>query len=235
MEDLPQELDSFIVKEAEKRGLSALVIDAHNSIEGPFNVNEAVVSLRKASVASLKKALDYEPSSFEVGAATIIPKEFTVKEGMGLGGISVIVTKVGDQKAAYVTIDGNNMISGLREKILSELGEIGIVDGEVLTTDTHAVCGVVLTARGYHPVGEAIDQPKLINYIRQAAVNALDNLEPAEASWRTEIIPNVNVIGEKQIEELCFVADRTAKQAKRLAVSLFSAASVLLILLFMFL
>ena len=235
MEDLPQELDSFIVKEAEKLGLSALVIDAHNSIEGPFNVNEAVVSLRKASVASLRKALSYERSSFEVGAATVVPKEFTVEEGMGPGGISVIVTRVGDQKAAYVTIDGNNMMSGLRERILSELREIGFVDGEVLTTDTHTVCGVVRTARGYHPIGEVIDQSKLISYIRQAAVNALDNLGPAEASWRTEIIPNVNVIGEKRIEELCLVADRTAKQAKRLAVSLFSAASVLLILLFMFL
>jgi len=44
MEDLPQELDSFIVEEAEKLGLSALAIDAHNSIEGPFNVDEAVAS-----------------------------------------------------------------------------------------------------------------------------------------------------------------------------------------------
>jgi len=235
MEDLPQELDSFIVKEAEKRELSALVIDAHNSIEGPFNLSEAVVSLRKGSVASLKKAMSYGRSSFEVGAATVVPKGFTVKEGMGPGGISVIVTKVGDQKAAYVTIDGNNMISGLRERILSELREIGIVDGEVLTTDTHAVCGVVLTARGYHPIGEVIDQSKLISYIRQAAVKALDSLEPAEASWHTEIIPNVNVIGEKQIEEVGLVADRTAKQAKRLAVFLFPLASVLLILLFMFL
>ena len=235
MEDLPKELDSFIVEEAEKRGLSALVIDAHNSIEGPFNINESIVSLREASVAGLRKALSYERSPFEVGAATVIPKEFTVKEGIGSGGISVIVTRVGDQKAAYVTIDGNNMISGLRERILSALGEIGIVDGEILTTDTHAVCGVVLTGRGYHPVGEIIDQSKLINYIKQAATNALDNVEPAEASWRTEIIPNVNVIGEKQIETLCLVADKTAKQAKRLAVSLFSAASVLLILLFTFL
>jgi putative membrane protein len=235
MEDLPQELDSFIVEEAEKRGLSALVIDAHNSIDGPFNVDEAVVSLRKASVASLEKALSCERSSFEVGAATVVPEGFTVEEGMGNGGISVIVTRVGDQKAAYVTIDGNNMISGLRERILSELGEIGITDGEVLTTDTHAVCGVVRTARGYHPVGEVMDQSKLISYVRRAAVKALDNLEPAEASWRTETIPNINVIGEKQIERLCLVADRTAKQAKRLAVSLFSAASVLLILFFMFL
>jgi len=235
MEDLPQELDSFIVKEAEQQGLSALVIDAHNSIEGPFNVNGAVISLRKASVAGLKKALSYERSSFEVGAATIVPKEFTVQEGMGPGGISVIVIKVGNQRVAYVTIDGNNMVSGLRERILSELGEIGIVDGEVLTTDTHAVCGIVRTARGYHPIGEVIDQLKLINYVRKAAVNALGNLEPAEASWRTEIIPRINVIGEKRIEDLSLVADRTARQAKRLAVSLFSAASALLVLLFIFL
>lgn len=235
MEDLPQELDSLIVKEAEKLGLSALVIDAHNSIDGSFNLNEAVVPLRKASVAILKKALRCERSSFEVGAARVVPKEFTLKEGMGSGGISVIITRVGDQKAAYVTIDGNNVISGLRERILSALKEIGIVDGEILTTDTHAVCGIVRTTRGYHPIGEVIDQSKLINYIRQAAVNALNNLEPAEASWRTEIIPNVKVIGEKQIETLCLVADKTAKQAKRLALSIFPVASVLLILLFMFL
>ena len=235
MEDLPQELDSFIANEAEKRGLSALVIDAHNSIEGPFDVNEAVVSLRKAAVASLKKALTYERSSFEVGAATVIPEGFTVEDGMGPGGISVIVTRVGDQKAAYVTIDGNNMISGLRERILSELRGTGIVDGEVLTTDTHMVCGVVLTERGYYPIGEAMDQTKLINYIRQAAINALDSLEPAEASWHTEIIPDVKVIGEKQIEALCLLADETARQAKKLAVSLFPVAGVLLATLFMFL
>lgn len=235
MEDLPQELDSFIVNEAEKRGLSALVIDAHNSVQGPFDVNEAVESLRKAAVASLKRALTHERSPFEVGASKIVPKEFTVKEGMGPGGISVIVTKVGDQKAAYVTIDGNNMASGLREKIISMLREIGIVDGEVLTTDTHMVCGVVLTERGYHPVGEAMDQTKLINYIRQATMNALDGLEPAEASWRTEIIPNVKVIGREQIEALCLLADKTARQAKKLAISLFSIAGLLLITLFMFL
>jgi len=234
MEDLPQELDSFIVDEAEKRGLSALAIDAHNSVQGPFDINEAVVSLRKAAVASLKGALTHERFPFEVGASKVVPKEFTVEDGMGPGGVSVIVTKVGDQKVAYVTVDGNNMVSGLRERIISMLREIGIADGEVLTTDTHLVCGAVLTERGYHPVGEAMDQTKLINYIRQAAMEALDSMEPAEASWRTQIIPNVKVIGEKQIEALCLLADETARQAKRLAISLFSLAGVLLILLFMF-
>ena len=236
MEDLPQALDNMIVDEAEKRGLSsAIVIDAHNCIEGPFDLNEAAAPLRIAAVTSLEQASAHTPSPFEIGAAKVIPKEFTIREGMGPGGITVIVARIGDQKTAYVTIDGNNMIAGLREKILSLLREIGIVDGEVLTTDTHMVSGVVLTPRGYHPIGEVMDQAKLINYIRQAAMRALDDLEPAEASWRTVTIPDVKVIGEKQIEALGLLAEKTAKQAKKLAISLFPATGALLTILLMLL
>lgn len=231
-EDLPQELDVIIVNEAEKRGLSsAIVVDAHNSINGPFNLSEALEPLKKVALSSLKQALSCERASFEVGAAKIVPEEYGVKEGMGRGGISVIATRVDNRTTAYVIIDGNNIISGLREKILSSLQEIGIVDGEVLTTDTHSVNGIVLTARGYHPIGEAMDNAKLISYIQQAAKNALSNLEPAEVSWRMETVPNIKVIGEKQIEALGLIAEKTAKQAKKLAVSLFSATSVLLIVL----
>jgi len=232
MEDLPQELDFVIANEAEKLGLSSvIVVDAHNSVNGPFNLSEALEPLKKAALTSLKQVLSCERASFEVGAAKIVPEEYGVKEGMGLGGINVIATRVGNRITAYVTIDGNNMMSGLREKILSSLQEIGIVDGEVLTTDTHSVNGIVLTARGYHPIGEAMDNAKLISYVQQAAMDALSNLEPAEVSWRTETVPSIKVIGEKQIGALSLIAERTAKQAKKLAVSLFSATGVLLIAL----
>ncbi len=229
MEDLPQVLDKMIIDEANKRGLSsAIVIDAHNCIEGSFNYEGAVNNLRIAAVTSLEHALTYTPSNFEIGAAKTTPREFTIVKGMGLGGITVIVTKVGRQKTAYVTIDGNNMIVGLREKILSSLHETGIVDGEVLTTDTHIVCGLTLIPRGYHPIGEVMDQEKLINYIRYAATKALNDLEPAEVSWRIITIPDVKVIGEKQIESLGFIAEKTAKRAKKLAISLFPVTGILL-------
>ena len=232
MEDLPQELELFIANEAKKRGLSTtMVINAHNSINGPFNLNEALEPLKKAALTSLKQALNSEQASFEVGAAKIVPKEFGIKEGMGRGGISVIATRVCNRTTAYVTIDGNNMMSGLREKILSSLQEIGIVDGEVLTTDTHSVNGVVLTARGYHPIGEIMDNAKLISYVQQAAMKALSNLEPAEASWHTETVPKIKVIGEEQIGMLSLIAEKTAKQAKKLGASLFSATGVLLVAL----
>jgi putative membrane protein len=235
MEDLPQKLNSFIVEEAEKRGISALAIDAHNSMNGPFDVDSAVISLRKAAVDSLEKALKRRRSSFKVGAATVVPKEFTLQMGMGPGGISVIVTQVSRQKVAYVTIDGNNMVSGLREKILLELKELGIGDGEVLTTDTHSVCGMVRSRRGYNLVGEALDHLELINYIREAAERALERMEPAEASWRTETVPNLRVIGEQQLNEITVVADKTTQRAQRLAMSLLPTAAFFLILLLLFL
>jgi putative membrane protein len=235
IEDLPPELNSLIVSEAEKLGLSVLAIDAHNSMGGSFDRDSAVTSFSEASVDCLEKALKTKNSSFKVGAATVVPQEFTVHDGMGPGGISVIVVEVDSQKAAYVTIDGNNMVSGLRDKILSALKELGIDDGEVLTTDTHSVCGMIRSARGYNLVGEAIDHLKLISYITEATNRALDSMEPVEASWRTEVIPNVKVIGEQQITELTVLADKTTQRARRLAVSLFPTAAVSLVLLLLFL
>jgi predicted neutral ceramidase superfamily lipid hydrolase len=97
------------------------------------------------------------------------------------------------------------------------------------------VTGVVPTARGYYPIGEAIDHTKLISYIKEAAVKALDDLKPAEVSKRTGTVPNVKVIGEKPIADLCLLVDEAMKQAKKLAFSLFSTAAILLIGLLMFL
>jgi putative membrane protein len=227
MEDLPPELDSFISGAAEKRGLSLLALDAHNSMGGKFDLENAVKSFSSSTVSCLDKALKSSHSSFKVGASTVFPKDFTVQQGMGAGGITVIVTEVGSHKSAYVTIDGNNMVSGLREKILSALTALGIDDAEVLTTDTHSVCGMIRSARGYNLVGEAIDHQKLISYIKEATVLALDDLEPATASWRTEVIPSVKVIGEQQITELTVLADKTTETVKRVAVILFPAAAVI--------
>lgn len=236
MEDLPRDLEFFTTEEARKRGLSmAITVDAHNSIEGPFHFERAISPLKQAAVASLETALKSHKSSLQIGAAKIIPTDFSLKDGMGLGGICAIAVKVEDQLIAYITIDGNNMVSGLRERILQRLNEIGFHDGEVLTTDTHAVNGIVLTPRGYHPLGEAIDQEKIIKYIEQAAINAKNDLEPAESAWFTQVTPNVRVIGEKQVGMLCILAEKAFLRAKRLASIIFPLVSLIwTVLLFLF-
>jgi len=232
MEDLPPKLDHVILSEAKKRGFSsAVVVDAHNSINGPPNLDQAIETLENASVTSIEEASQLLRSPFEIGAAKVVPPEFSLKEGRGQGGITAIVTKVGDQKTAYVTIDGNNMVAGLKEKILSALREVGITGGEILTTDTHAVNGIALVKRGYHPIGEVMDQEKLIGYIKQAVQDALMDLELAEVSYQELIIPDVKVVGEKQVNDLCLLTEKAVKEAKRLGIFLFPLTGIILAVL----
>ena len=234
-EDLPHELGLFVRQEAERHRLTCCaVVNAHNSIDGTTNMQEALDALKTVAVACLEKAVSLKRLPFEIGAATVIPKEFGLKEGMGPGGITVVVVKVGGQKTAYVVIDGNNMVSGLRENILSALHSIGIDEGEVFTTDTHSVNAIILNDRGYHPVGEAIDHENLIAYIKKATFAALSELEHVKAACRSITIPEVKVIGEKRLETLCLLIDRTLQKAKKVAVPIFATSGLLLMLVLMF-
>jgi len=229
MEDLPPELNHAIINAAKESRLStAIAIDAHNSINGPFKVDEAVKPLEEAALASLEKASKLKRAEFQAGVARVTPEGFGLREGLGPGGIAVLVVKTGDHMVAYVTIDGNNMVTGLREKILAALAEIGIGGGEVFTTDTHMVNAVILNARGYHPVGEAIDHDILIGYVKRAAMSAIEDLEAAEAAWATDTVSNVKVIGEQQIAAMSTLVDKAVKRATKLAILIFPLASAVL-------
>jgi putative membrane protein len=197
-------------------------------------MQEVMSSLKEVAVKCLEKAISLKQLPFEVGAASVFPKEFRLEDGMGAGGITVVAVNVGAQKTAYVVIDGNNMVSGLREKILAALREIGFDDGEIFTTDTHSVNAIVLNARGYSPVGESIDHQKLVDHIKQAALTAVSNLESVKVACRSIMVQNVKVIGEKQLETLCLLIDRGLKRAKHIVVPIFAASGLLLMLLLLF-
>jgi putative membrane protein len=228
-EDFPKEVGDFILEESSNQGLDhVVIINAHNSINAPFNVSMAVGALKEATLEALQKACSVEQSPFKGGAAKIVPKEFGLRDGMGLGGLSVLLIETAEHVCAYVTIDGNNMISGLRERILESLKDLGIEAGEILTTDTHAVNALVLNARGYRPIGEVIPAEKLIDYIKTAAKEALRNMKPASLAWRAGEVADVRVIGERQIKGMSLLADRALRRAKRIFVPLFSFVWLLL-------
>jgi len=218
MEDLPLELNDIIIQRAKEVGFAwAIAIDAHNSINGQFERERSIEVFRDAVSLALERAknLKYSSGAIKVGAGRVIPKDLNIRDGMGPGGITCVLIEVDGQRIAYITIDGNNMVSGLREKILSDLEGLGINYGEVFTTDTHIVNAVVLNERGYYPVGEVIDHNKLISYVRRSVLEALENLGPAEVAWNKTVIPKVKVIGEKQINELSLLTDTASKKAKR--------------------
>lgn len=233
MEDLPPELKEAITQKALEEGFSwAIIIDAHNSINGPPDMRGAIGALKDAANMALRGArgLMRLRGSMRVGAGHVSPEGVGLREGIGPGGITAVVVDVGGQRTAYVTIDGNNMVSGLREKILLRLRDLGVDCGEVFTTDTHIVNAVVLSKRGYRPIGEAMDHEELIGYVRRAVSEALENMELAEAAWCRLVIPRIKVIGERKIGELSMLVDKVSKKAKKYSTS-FAASFFLLLLL----
>jgi putative membrane protein len=234
-EDLPQELGMFIQKESQMHKLvDAVVVNAHNSIDGTASMEESLIVLKKVGAGCLDKVASMEQLPFEVGAATTIPEEFSLKQGMGPGGLTAVVVKVGQQKTAYVVIDGNNMVSGLREKILLALNLMGISDGEVFTTDTHSVNALILGNRGYHPIGEVISHEVLIEYIKRIVSTAVSGLEPVKAACSNITVPNVKVIGERQLEMLCILIDKTLQKAKKAIIPILGFSGLLLMSILMF-
>jgi putative membrane protein len=230
-EDLPQELGQFMRREAEKHGLSCVVVNAHNSIDGTVNMQEILDRLENVGAECLEKVASLKRSPFKVGAATVIPKEFSLRDGMGPGGVTVIVTEVEGTKTVYVVIDGNNMQSGLREKILLALRSMGFDEGEILTTDTHAVSAIVLNGRGYHPIGEAIDHERLIGYVKEAALSAMENLEECRAGSSRITVEKVKVIGKSKLELLVLMLDRSLQEAKRVSIPLLALSGFLFMLI----
>jgi len=233
-EDLPQELGRIVTEEAKKYGLkNAVVVNAHNSITDIVDTDEHLEPLQRAASKCLQKAVAQPTKPFMVGAATVFPNEFNLKEGMGTGGITAIVVKVEKQKTAYIIIDGNNMISGLREKLLNTLASIGFDESEVFTTDTHAVSALVTGRRGYHPVGEVMEHEVLARHIGEVAKKAESNLEACKTGCLQFVVPQVRVIGEERLSSISTLVDKAIVKAKRIVAPIFGLEGLLLILLLM--
>lgn len=235
-EDFPQDLGRFVSEEAERYGLkNAIVVNAHNSLTDIVDTEEHLDALRTAASRCLQTAVAQPRSRFKVGAASVYPQEFSLKDGMGSGGITAIVVEVEGQKNVYVVIDGNNMIAGFRKKILSALGSAGFGEGEVFTTDTHVVSGIITGHRGYHPVGEVMDNALLLRYVLDVVNKADSNLEASSVGGLSLVIPDIRVIGEARLKSLTSLVHTAIQKVKQLLVPLFGLEGLILILILLLL
>jgi putative membrane protein len=232
MEDVPSELVTKLLALTHGKFRGLALVDAHNCLTGPTTMTPQKVSaLQEAALASLQVSAEQRPTVFKIGAGYARPDGFTLKEGFGPGGTSVIAIEVTGHRFAYVCIDGNNMIRGLREEILARLNSLGFDDGEVMTTDTHMVNGVVPARLGYHPLGEVTAWGPLIDQTTTACKEALSNLEEGEVSVATDQIP-VTTLGQKSLRHVMSIVYRTSKLT---ALTLFPMVVVCTVLSLLFL
>jgi len=232
MEDIPSEVATRLTGLTHGRFRHLALIDAHNCLtEDTTMPPERIAALEEAALSSLQSVATGADASFNAGVARSIPREFTLKDGFGPAGIAVVAIEVDSQRFAYITIDGNNMVKGLREEILATAKQAGFEDAEVMTTDTHMVNGIVSARLGYHLVGEVGPKSALLNYISSACEKAIENLEPCEVGVVSGQIP-VTTLGSKSLRRVMSLVYRNSKLT---ALTLFPMVIVLAALSLIFL
>lgn len=236
-EDLPEDLGYSIMDAASGMGVTAVVIDSHNSIK---KVDEMIDSdlknLYNAAVKAIKLAKEAPQYAFNVGAARVVPPLWSLDDGMGPCGVATLVIKLEEgQTNVYVVLDGNNMRSGLRERILAALKAHGFDEGEVLTSDTHLVNAIGATSRGYYPLGERIDEEKLIEYVVETAQDAFLKLKKGFCSHNRMVVRELTILGEAGLDLLSSVLTSAFNLFKRTALLVVSASTILTFVLIFFL
>jgi len=215
MEDLPTVVSGEIEKEASTRGFEVLVIDAHNSLVGQPSITplqaERIITAA-VRVLDRLKALSQDP--FKVGSAYDALDTYGLKDGIGPGGLSVLVLKTESDTVSYITIDGNNMQQGLRDRIVQSVKDIGVSDAEVMTTDTHLVTGLVRSPLGYYPVGAALPTASFVTQITQTVQKAVANLEESSAGV-SKFSLQMQVLGSETFQSITSFIGRVARQIGR--------------------
>jgi putative membrane protein len=212
MEDLPTEVSTEIEREASRLGLEVLIVDAHNSIVGQTSITpQQADRIVAAAVRVLSRLKDLSQGPFSVGSSYDALDIYTLKEGIGPGGLSVMVVKTEDDTASYITIDGNNMQQGLRDQILQSISKAGVSDGEIMTTDTHLVTGLVRSPLGYYPVGAALPTATFLKLITQTVQRAVGNLEQSSAGF-SKFSLQLQVLGSETFQSITGFIGRIARQ-----------------------
>ena len=232
-DDLPDELRERIEDEASRRGLKAIVVDAHNSLgESDEMTDEDLQNLHRAAVEAMEKALKAERLRFTFGVHRVIPREWGLEEGMGPLGISTLTLRLENGETyCYIVLDGNNLKAGLRERILQALRHMGMVEGEVMTSDTHLVNAIGLTPRGYYTIGEQMDEELLIKYIIDACRGALKSMRPGRVSHIRITLKGMRILGVGGLESLADILESSFSLFKRASIALIPTSLILSILL----
>ncbi len=199
-EDLDYSIGRVIMAEGQRYFSDTAFVDAHNTmaeVASPIMPatrigTEYIITSR----AAIRECHLLPLSEMRVGVSHIqVP--FTREEGFGDLGIQAMVTEVDGQLTAYVLMDGNNMVGGLRAFLMEEIA--GLADeAEVMTTDTH----VVNTLSAQNPIGLNVPAAEITPYVIRAVQEALDDLSPARGASATACCEGVVVFGSQRISQL---------------------------------
>lgn len=199
-EDLVPAIGEIVMSGGKRWFDQVAFVDAHNSMEVVTSAVHPTQALGREYIDAAFNAMASIAGSashpFRTGVSHCrLP--FKPDEGFGPLGVQVFVVEVESQLTAYILLDGNNMVRGYREEILSALREI-VDEAEVMTTDTH----VVNSISGLNPIGLHIPAPQVVPHVVSAVREAIADLTHTSVGGATTECRGLIIFGHERIAQL---------------------------------
>ncbi len=230
-EDIDFGIGTTIMAEGHRSFPHVAFVDAHNCFTGDIsNVSPgslAALEYQLAASHAIEEAPTLQQLPMEAGSSQVIPP-FTRVQGFGDQGIETLVIRACGQTTAYVLIDGNNILAGVRE-LLRDCALTLVDEAEIMTTDSH----VVNTLSGKNPVGFNVSADQIIPYLEQSIREALADLSPARAGGDTALCERVGVFGSQRIAQMASTVNAMVLFIPPLSIGMLLLAFLLSIVIYL--
>ena len=208
MEDFPIFVREKINKLALGVGFNGLIlIDSHNS-QGSNPMMEDCGNVIEASNRLLRKIRFLPQFPFEVGYAHSSQLDLLMGEDIGPAGIGMILLKINGKTYEILGVDANNMVLGLREKLMVKSSLI-----EICTSDTHYNASKVMNKLGYSPLGSISSEEEISSVINKLERRAKQSLEKGIFSIKYNTA-RVRVLGSSLLDDYSIGMDKVFNIAK---------------------
>lgn len=214
IEDFPPHVLEALSREAEERGLFLMLIDSHNS-GGPEPNEEDCKNAIKAGVEVLDALKKAETNRFKIAYKNVGDG---FEEDVGPLGVSLILIE-STRKYAYVFVDANNAVGGIKEYIEEAFKREEVELVELCTTDTHFNSGKIRTRKGYYYLGEATPKERIRGVLLKMLREAKKELTSG-GFWYGSVRSDVRVVGSEVWKEFSRGMDATFRLARRLILPL---------------
>ena len=230
-EDIDLGVGMAIIAEGHRAFPHVAFVDAHNCFTGDISTVQpgtlSALEYHSAALHAIEEGMRLEQSRFRFGSAQVIPP-FSRKEGFGDQGLEVLVIEAGEQKTAYVLIDGNNVQAGVRDILRTSVLNL-VEEAEIMTTDSH----VVNVLSGKNPVGYHVDPELILPYLDQAVKEAINNLSWGEAAGSTTLCERVRVFGSQRMVQMASTVNAMILFIPPLSAAVLLLAFLLSLMLYM--
>lgn len=226
---ISDDLDPATVIEASQAaselGLELSIVDAHNSVDGETQAQPVINKEQWKGIMSA--TLSLAEKELEFGFAHSSELDFKHGSDISEGGIGVAIFSSDNSKNVLVTVDSNNAVSGLRQKIADSIERMGFGFVELCTSDTHNFAARNLTRRGYFALGEQTKPEYIVNAIEELVRIAGSRVSSCllDASAFEAAVP---LIGHESLDDFAVLTKKATSLAKRYAMIAIPIAVLLL-------